>query len=168
MLLYGAIKAQNQSLPSHYGDWNKTTAAYLDKFAASLLPDSSLVSSCCKHYQYQYHEALFGDPNFYIYADLYLDSNEFLQELQRLEKLGSSVKLKGEQFIVVNGSGDHFAQYNDDEINDGMCFFFELARIHPDEKRIQYLTSYIWDYHYEYLVSEFVALLANRSFDAAG
>lgn len=156
LILLADLKEINTSNDSNYGKWNEFTVTTLDEFSASLLPDKALIPQWCRCYHYGYHQALLGDPNFYIYADLRPDGATFNSEVQRLKDLGSSVQVNGEQFIIVNGTKDAFADYCDEATYDGMNFFFELARIDSANNRIQYLTAFIWDYHHEHLVSEFI------------
>ena len=153
VLLYGVFKEVQVSDIDRYGDWNKTTEKILEDFDASLLPDEGLVSAYCRDFYYQYHEYLFSDPNFYIYADLKLDERQFINELERLEGLCAPVQLNGEKNFLVSGSPEAISDYCDGEIRDGASYFFQLALADGELNRIRYLTAYIWDYHREYLVS---------------
>ena len=153
VMLYGVFKEVQVSDIDHYGNWNKTTESILKDFDANLLPDEDLVSAYCRDFYYQYHEYLFSDPNFYIYADLKLDDRQFVHELERLEGLCAPVELKGEKYFLVSGSPDAISDYCDGEIRDGAFYFFQLALADEKLNRIRYLTAYIWDYHREYLVS---------------
>lgn len=159
VMLYGVFKEVQVSDIGHYGDWNKTTEKILEDFDASLLPDAELVSTYCRDFYYQYHEYLFSDPNFYIYADLMLDDRQFVHELERLEGLCAPMQLKGEKCFLVSGSPEAISDYCDDEIRDGAFYFFQLALADEELNRIRYLTAYIWDYHREYPVSSLLSPL---------
>jgi len=146
MIAFGKIVEVNDTSVESYGSFNNTTNNILEKYEAILLPDKSLAAEFCRSYIYEYQEAFFGDPNFYIYAELELTDAAFSAELERLDTLCENGP-EDEGIYVVQGSKEEFESYSDDEILDGMFYVFEIAKADESAGTIEYLTAYLWDYH---------------------
>lgn len=148
---------------SEYTKWNSFTSDMLENHFNNALPNLDIVNSYGKEYDYQYEQAVFGDSNFHIYVSLAItDNSTFELEIERLTSLYKSIINKQFTYYIVQGDIDDINEYCNEEIYDGMDFFFEIIVVDNLTHNIEYLSAYQWDYNKDDIVYNILLPLLNN------
>lgn len=112
-----------------------------------LLPEQLPEGGQVRSYLYSYDCALLSDAVFSFQLDVAFQTDEaYFRELRRIAALGGAVYSPGNETIyLVSGSPEDIWGFLDGEVRDGVLIRLEIARIHPGEKRIEYLTAQLYE-----------------------
>ena len=112
-----------------------------------LLPEQVPEGGQVRSYFYSYDCALLSDAVFSFWLDVAFQADEdYSRELQRIAALGGAVYSPGNETIYfISGSPEDIRGFLDEEVRDGVLMRLEIARVHPGEKRIEYLTAQLYE-----------------------
>lgn len=127
-----------------YLELNSYVTDMLQKKFYGSLPETITNKDEVIDYYFDYSCAVFGDPSFLIelkmrYEDAWLKKDE----KQRLDNLLRSEPVYIDQkiYYIFQGDLNSFSMYLDDQIYDGLCIFFELVIIDPEQMTIKYISA---------------------------
>ena len=126
-----------------YLEFNKYVEKAIKVNFVGVLPTKDRINDKST-YRYSYNCSLFGEPDFLVYLKIpYEDSDDFLIEKKRVEQFHfMDCYVHEENLICIfKFPNESIDEYLDDQVVDGMSFYFEIVLIDEKTKTIEYLIA---------------------------